>query len=133
MASVEMRGPFFTRDPAKTFRQNVRTLMLEVANEGAKRVIARLRAGEDKRRPLSIGGRVADLVEGRTHSLRGKAWLVTAVVSVNTAGRTAAEATAILAGAARIESREHPFRRVTSEIRSSRAANLSELLKGIDG
>jgi hypothetical protein len=48
-----MDGPFFRKDPALTFRQNVRVMMDAVAAEGEKDVRAQYQAGEARRRPIS--------------------------------------------------------------------------------
>jgi hypothetical protein len=91
--AVKLEGPFFTRDPRKTFRQNIRSYMDKVAEVAEADVQARL-----------TGSREADVtraeVQGRTSSLAGKRWAVTARVSVSAAGYTRAEAIRVKAIAA---------------------------------
>lgn len=132
--TIKLDGPFFQRDPAKTFRQNIRVLMKAVAEEGEADVRAQLRAGQDHRRPISRGvspDRVADHVVGRVTSLSGRLWAVTAVVSVNNRGLTKVQGIALMAAASTLEGRTHAFRRTTGRIRRSRKVNTEELLKGI--
>lgn len=123
------RGPFFQGDPGRRFRENARISMRQVARDGARRAIALLRAGQGRRRPLSFGGRVADHVIGRTASLSGNAWKVTAVVSVNAAGLSGRERVALYGAAARVERETHAFREATESIRRIRFEN--DLLAGI--
>ncbi len=125
---MDLSGPFFTRDPAKTFRQNIRDFMDEVADVGADDVRAQLRAGEDRRAPIHgvSPSRVSAYVQGRTSSLRGKRWAVTAVVSVRPVG-SRRQAISIMAAASRVEAQTHAFRRTASRLRKAR----TDLLKGL--
>jgi hypothetical protein len=66
-------GPFFRRDPVKTFRQNLRTMMDELAQEAAATAQAAYPIG-----PSGAGRRG---IVGRTKNLRGQRWAVTAVVT----------------------------------------------------
>jgi hypothetical protein len=125
-AGVDMSGPFFRRDPKKTFRKNLRDFMDEVAELGEADVVAQLRAGEGRRASIRGGGRVSQFVQGRTSSIRGKRWAVTAVVSVRPVGDRK-RAVAIMAAAAEIEAREHVFRRTTARLRKAR----TNLVKGL--
>jgi hypothetical protein len=132
--TIDLSGPFFTNDPRKTFRQNVRVLMAAVAAEGESDVKAQLRAGESGRYPISHKvqpSHVSGHVVGRVRSLTGKPWAVTAVVSVNNSGFTKAQGIALMASAAWVESQVHAFRKTTGRIRRARALNTVELLKGI--
>jgi hypothetical protein len=131
--TIDRSGPFFEHDPAKTVRQNGQVLIARVAEEGAADIIAQLQAGESRRAPISrtSGDRVSAHVIGRTQSLTGKPWQMTAVVSVVNRGLSRAEATALMAAASEIEGRAHVFRRTTSRLRRSRAVNRAELLKGL--
>lgn len=125
----QLRGPFFRADPGRRFRENARVSMRQVARDGARRAIALLRAGQGRRRPLSIGGRVADHIIGRTASLTGRRWQVTAVVSVNAAGVSGRDRVALYGAAARVERETHAFRDATESIRRIRFEN--DLLAGI--
>lgn len=125
---MDMTGPFFDHDPAKTFRRNVRDFMDEVAAIGEAEVKAQLRSGEGSRRPIRgvTPARVSGHVVGRTSSLSGKRWAVTAVVSPRPTG-SRKQAIAVMAAAAEIEKREHVFRRATARLRKAK----TNLLKGL--
>jgi hypothetical protein len=132
--TIDKSGPFFTKDPARTFRSNIRTMMDAVAREGQSDVRAQLQVGEGGRQPISHGvqpGRVSAHVVGRTSNLVGKRWAVTAVVSVQNRGFTGAQGKALMAAASRVEAQTHAFRKTKGRIRSTRAMNTDELLKGI--
>lgn len=133
--TIDLKGPFFTKQPGKTFRQNVRVMMAAVAAEGEADVQAQLRAGEGNRRRISHGvapDRVSGHAVGRVHSLGGNLWAVTAVISVNNSGLTPAQGIALMAAAAVVERQTHAFRRTTGRLRRARSVNTTELLKGID-
>lgn len=76
---VELTGPFFQVDPRKTFRANAKVLLTAIAQEGEKEVKARS--------PYYTGSKgdptshIRDDIVGRTKSLSGKPWALTAVVS----------------------------------------------------
>jgi hypothetical protein len=129
LKGVDMTGPFFQRDPVKTWRENVKDFMDEVAALGEAEVKAQLKSGEGRRAPIHgvTPARVSAYVVGRTKSLTGKRWGVTAVVSVRpfTMGRK--EAISIMAAAAEIEKREHVFRTATARIKRAK----TNLLKGL--
>ena len=76
---VELSGPFFTRDPRKTLRANIRAYMDRIAEVGEAEIARRM-----------TGSREANAtrghVWGRTSSVTGKRWAVTARVSVDTRG-----------------------------------------------
>lgn len=129
--SITRDGPFFRVDPRATFRANVRRLIAAVVAEGERDVQGQLRVGEAGRAPVRGVGRVADHVVGRTKAITGREWEVSGVVSVNTAGMTRAHAVATRAAAARIEARNHAFRRTKGRLRRARAVNIDELLRGL--
>jgi hypothetical protein len=127
-------GKFFEVDPAKVFRQNVQDFMAAVAREGEKDVQGQLRAGESGRFPLGGGirpGRVSGHVVGRVHSLTGKHWTSTAVVSVNASGLDGKQAIKLKAAASGLEAREHAIRRTAGRLRRSAAVNTADLFKGL--
>lgn len=130
--TTKLEGPFFRRDPVKTYRQNVRDFMDQVAKLGEDEVKAAMRSGESRRRPVSSGvqpARVSAHVRGRTTSLAGKRWQVSATVSVS--GRTVAgrkQSVALKAAAAEIEKREKAFARASSRINRVRV----DLAKGLN-
>lgn len=140
VGGVAYSGPFFAGDPAQTFRRNARTLMDSIASSGQS-VARELATGAE-------GSAVRDRIVGRTHSLTGKRWQVTAVVSLNLAGldrRQAARLMAITAGRQRgvtatgrrvgttvgLEARTHAFRRATDRVSTLRADAAAVLLEGI--
>jgi len=125
---VDLSGPFFQSDPAKTFRRNIRDFMDEVVEVGAEDVRVQLRSGQAGRAAISAtGGRVADYVVGRTSNLSGKRWAVTGVVSVRPVGLSRRGAISVMAAAARVEAQTHAFRRTTSRLRKAK----TDLLKGL--
>jgi hypothetical protein len=132
--TIDLSGPFFTKDPRKTFRPNARVMLKAIEEEGEADVRAQLRAGESGRVPISHGvtpNRVSAHVVGRVASLTGKPWQVTAVVSVNNSGFSRQEGIALMAAASRVERETHAFRKTTNRLRRSRKANAAELLKGL--
>jgi hypothetical protein len=129
---IDVSGPFFQRDPRKTFRANVRVMMRRIEEEGEADVIQQQHVGEGSRAEISHGlGRVSQHVVGRVTSVTGRPWQVTAVVSVNNSGFSGAEGIALMAAASRVEAETHAFRRTTTRLRKARAINAAELLKGI--
>jgi len=133
-SSITFDGPFFRKDPARTFRQNIRDLSDRFAAEGEADVRQQMRAGEVARRPIAAGvspSRVSAHVVGRTSSLAGRRWAVTAVVSVQNAGFTKRQGTALMAAAARVEAETHAFRRTVSRLRRGRRQIEAELFEGI--
>jgi hypothetical protein len=132
VTTIHLGGPFFRKDPTKTFRGNVRVMMAAVAAEGEADVKAQLAAGEGGRLPIRrLGNRVRHHVVGRTRSIAGKQWAVTAVVSVNNSRFTKAQGISLMAAAASVESRVHAFRKTKNRIGRSRKTNMAELLKGL--
>ena len=127
---VDFSGPFFTKDPVKTIRANIRDMMDALAAEGERDVQQQI-AGRAGSMPAYTGW-THDHVRGRTESLAGKQWAVSAVVSMNTTGMAAKDAIRTQAAAAGIEARFHPFRRTTTAIRRSRKIMAANLVKGIE-
>lgn len=127
--SLEKNGPFFRKDPQKTFRKNVRDFLDEVAELGEAEVQAAMRAGQGNRREMRgiKPARVSGHVRGRTSSLSGKRWALTAVVSINNSGLSKRQGITLMAAGAEIEKREHVFRRTTARLRKAR----TDLLKGL--
>lgn len=73
--TIELQGPFFTADPVKTYRQNIRSLMDDLARAAEDEVKARLRPG-----PAADAAR--GYIRGRTHSYKdGHRWATYMVVS----------------------------------------------------
>ncbi len=131
--TIDVSGPFFTHDPAKTFLGNVHTLLEAIAQEGQQDVDAQLEASESGRAPLASGkGRVRDFVRGRVESIGGKPWHLNVVISPDRSGLDARDAIGLYAAASRIEGREHVFRRTTTRLRRGNALNRAELTKGLE-
>jgi hypothetical protein len=130
-----MDGPFFRKDPGATFRQNVRAMMDAVAEEGEKDVRAQLEAGNAGRAPVRHWGsqHSSEFVRGRTVSLTGKRWAVTAVVSLLVPqGAARRQAQSLKAAGSLLEERLHAFRKTKNRLGRTRKTNMSELLKGIE-
>ena len=124
---VSHSGPAFERDPARTFRQNVRDMMDEIAEWGEADVQRRIAAIG----PLGIRtGRTRSRYVGRTHALIGKRWAVTAVVSPSTEGLGRSEAIGVMAAASAIEGRHRVIRASARALRRFRARMQAELLEG---
>lgn len=130
--TIDLSGPFFRKNPRLTFRQNVQVLMAAVAVEAEADVRAQMRQSDGSRKPIRVlGDHTSDHVIGRTRSLKGKQWAVTAVVSVNNSGFTKAGGTSLMAAGASVERRTHAFRRTTGRMRKAKALNTAELLRGL--
>jgi hypothetical protein len=127
---VDFTGPFFTKDPAKTVRENIGEMMDRLAAEGERDVKQQIE-GRSGSMPYYTGW-TRDTVRGRTESLSGKSWAVSAVISTDTSGMNARDAIRTKAAAAGIEARWHPFRRTTSAIRRSKAVLAANLTKGLE-
>jgi len=127
---MDLSGPFFTRDPAKTVRENIRDMLGRLAEEMEKDVQGQIeaRAGST---PAYTGWSRSRVV-GRTASLVGRNWWLHAVVSPNTTGLDKANAIRTMAATATIERRWHPFRKTSFRVRHSRAVLGANLTKGID-
>jgi len=132
---VDFKGPFFKRDPVKTYRANQRDLMDKLAAEGERDVKLQMQAGQAQRYPLGGGirpGRVSGHVVGRTSNLAGKRWQATAYVTVRNQGFTAKQGIKLMAAASWLETSIHPFRRTIGRMRRARALITADLLKGLD-
>lgn len=73
---VEYSGPFFEKDIRKTFRQNARTLVLQIAEDAEKLIEGELNQHRGPDAP-----HIADHIEARAQALTGKKWALTAVAS----------------------------------------------------
>jgi hypothetical protein len=123
-------GPFFAHDPVKTFGENVTRQIQAVTDAAARSVATQLRIGQGGRQPVSrIGGRVADRVIGRMHSLDGKAWRATGRVSLDASGLSPVDRLALFAAGARVEAKTHAFARADAAI--ARKLREDELLRGL--
>jgi hypothetical protein len=127
---VTLSGPFFTKDPGKTLRANVRDLMDALAEqmEGDVKDAIAANAGSMPQ----YTGWSRDRTVGRTVSISGKRWGTWARVSANTEGMSKADAIRTKAAAASIERRWHPYRKAKSNVYRARALITADLTKGLD-
>lgn len=128
ITGLEMTGPFFAKDPAKTFADNLEDFMDAVAKRAEVEVVARMRRGEVRRAPISAGvqparvsGHVVGRPAGRPHHK--------AVVSIRPQRLSAKQAIALMAAASEVESQTGAFRKVKGRIR--KATREVDLLKDI--
>ena len=128
--TVATEGPFFTRDPGKTLRQNVRDMMDQLAGWMEAEVRKQV-TGHAGQMPHYTGWTAAHTI-GRTESYSGKRWGTWAVVSANTDGMSARDAIRTKAAAATIERRWHPYRNVKSGVYRSRPILTADLTKGLN-
>jgi hypothetical protein len=127
---VELDGNFFRRDPRKTVKQNIRKMMEAMAPE-AERLVQDQISGRAGSMPYYTGWTHRN-IKGRAKSVGGKPWAATMVVSANTSGMSRGDAIRTKAAASGIERRWHPFRRVTSALRRSRAVLAANLVEGLE-
>lgn len=129
--SIRKDGPFFRRDPEKTFRGNAHEMMKAVARVGAEDVRGQMRVGEANRAPIrALGDRVSDHVGGELRRYpAGSPY--SAVVFVVNRGFSRDDAISMMAAASRVESQTHAFRKTAGRISRSRAVNVEQLLKGL--
>lgn len=129
--SITRTGPFFRRDPGKTFGDNAHAMMLAVAREGAADVAGQLAAGNAARAAISaLGGHVSDHVEGELRR-RPAGRNYTATIFVANRGFTRREAKSLMAAASEVEGQTRAFRKTAGRISRARAVNVDELLRGI--
>jgi hypothetical protein len=128
--SVELNGNFFRRDPRKTVKGNIRKMMEAMAPEAERLVKTQIEARAGSMPYYT--GRTTDNIVGRAQSVSGKSWAATMVVSANTSGMSRGDAIRIKASASGIERRWHPFKRVASALRRSRAVLAANLTEGLE-
>ena len=133
--SVDLSGPLFERDVKATVRENIRTMLQGIAEEGASSVRDDMAFGEGGRQPISDNvspDRESEWVFGRVRSLAGKPWALTAVISINNHGLSSEQGIALMAGAARVESETHAFRQAASGLRGARAILAADLTRNLE-
>ncbi len=128
-ARVTLDGAFFTRDPGKTLRANVRDMLEGLAAE-MEREVKGIIAGAAGSMPGYTGWSYEHTI-GRVESYSGKQWGTWAVVSANTEGMSKADAIRTKAAAATIERRFHPYRRVKGGVYRLRPVLQANLTKGM--
>ena len=130
VTTISFTGPFFTKDPGLTLRENMRVMVAAMAEEGATDMQAQIRAKASSM-PRSTGW-TADHVHGYTKSSKtGKPWALWAAVAQDTAGMDAKTAIRTQAAASSIARRWQPARKTRNRLMRSRHINKAELLKGI--
>ena len=143
---VTLEGPFFAKDPSKTFYQNLHDMLENLAQEMGENVRSAI-ASHATEMPYWTGWTLRT-VEGYTQSKQtGKHWATWAAVGTVTAGMNRADAIRTKAAAAGrhtprgvrpngttrgIEQRWHPFRNLKSGIYRSRALLSVDLAKGMN-
>jgi hypothetical protein len=127
-AKVTLEGPFFRKDPGKTFRGNVRDMMDNLAVE-MEREVRRQTDAHAGQMPNWTGWS-ADHVHGFTEW--NIDWGTWAAVQAYTKGMSVKDAKRTKAAAATIERRWHPYRSVKSGIYRSRALITADLAKGLE-
>lgn len=127
---VDLTGPFFTADVAKTLRENMRQALEGLAEEGERLVKSQF--------PVYTGRGRAGVV-GRVKSLDGRPWFLTAVVSQQYvypwgkhglrgfAGRSQAEYRG-----GKLEAQRKMFRRTATAMRRSVKILRANLTKGLE-
>lgn len=117
--TVELTGPFFTRDPSLTFRENIRQMLEGLAEAGQEAVQSVYPVGP------TGDGRAG--VRGRVESLSGKKWWANAVISQTHVYPWPNGGERQYRGG-KTEAQHHMFRNVARSIRVQRA-NLTEGLE----
>lgn len=120
--SISLTGPFFKQQPSKTFRQNVRLMLEAMAEEGQEDVKVQY--------PVLTGAGQAGVV-GRVHSLSGRPWALTMVISEQHVYPWPHGGQKQYRGG-RTEAKHHMFRTTAGRLRRSRAVNKAELAKGLN-
>jgi len=130
-AKVELAGNFFTRDPGKTLRGNVRDMLDALAAWMEAEVRSEITGHAGAM--LRYTGWSYDHTLGYTTSGKtGKRWGTWAAVGAVTAGMGKQDAIRTKAAAASIEKRFHPYRRVKSGIYRSRPIIQANLARGLE-
>ena len=128
---VELRGDFFTKDPAKTVRGNIRDMLEALSDEMEHETRGQI-ADHASQMPYWTGHTLRQTKGYVTSPKTGKRWQLWAAVGVVTTGMDKKDAIRTKAAAATIERRWHPFRRVKSGVYRSRAVISADLTEGID-
>lgn len=131
--NIDASGPFFTYDPAKTFRRNAQRLLDETAEHGSTLVRSEMVAGQSRRSPIRIvsPNRVAAHVIAQVRVRQSDPDKLVSVVKVRNGGMSPRQAISLMAAASEIEGQSHPFRRVAGRLRKANKVNAAELLKDI--
>ena len=120
--TVNLSGPFFQRDPGKTLYANIGRMLEGLAEEGERLVKSRY--------PVFTGAGQRGVV-GRTRSLTGKRWAVSAVVSQTHVYPWTNGGSKQYRGG-KTEARVHMFRDTARALRQSRAVLTANLTAGLE-
>ncbi len=133
---IDTSGPFFTKNPGKTFRANARSMLRAMAVEAEESIVSNLKSSDGGRAPISAGVKPAHVsghVRAGVPHTPGKSQ--TGVIKVNVYvpnfGFSAKQGRALMAAYSRVEAKTRIFRRTTSALRRARSLNVGELLKGL--
>lgn len=136
--TVHLDGPFFTRNPAKTVRGNIRDMLEALAREGE--------ADVRDHSPTGPTGAFRAGIQGRVESVTGKRWYLHAVISqthvypwgqhVGTTIRSGRKQVANRGEAqyrgGKLERKLHMFRNTASRLRSMRSVIGADLARGLE-
>lgn len=128
---VTLEGPFFTKDPGKTFYANLGDMLDKLAGEMEDQVRAQIGQHEGAM-PFWTGWSRDHAIGYTTSAQTGKHWATWAAVGEVTAGMDAKHAIRTKAAAASIERRFHPYRNVKSGVYRARALITADLTRGLE-
>lgn len=120
--TVDLSGPFFRRRPGDTLYRNIGRMLEGLAEEGERLVQSQY--------PIYTGAGRAG-VRGRVHSLSGKRWAVSAVVSQTHVYPWPGGGQKQYRGG-KTEARHHMFRDTARALRRSRAVLSANLTEGMN-
>lgn len=130
-SKIELSGSFFTHDPVKSYRANIRDMLeaLSVELEGQVKGEIEAHQGEMPR----WSGWSRDHTKGYViGAVSGRRWQYWAAAAAYTAGMDTKDARRTKAAAATIEKRWHPYRRVKAGVYRARALISADLAKGLE-
>jgi len=125
VTTIDATGPFFQYDPVKRYSQNQIEMLEAFAKEGEQDIQAQVAAAGYG------GGHFYEGVVGRVHSLGGKQWKATAVISQTHVYPWPGGGAKEYRGG-KLESRHGFFRKTKTRLNRSRAVNKAELTKGLN-
>lgn len=141
--TIALDGPFFTQDPAKTVRENIRDMLEALAEQGERDVKDHFPIGAP---PDPHPGLGREGVVGRVESITGRRWQLHAVISqqavypwgarrgatIRSGKRQVANSAVAQYRGGKLERKLHMFSRTASRIRSLRAVTGANLTRGIE-
>lgn len=130
-AKVTLEGPFFVKNPGKTFYQNLGDMLAKLAEEMQTEVEAQI-AAHASEMPFYTGWSHDHAVGYTTSAKTGKHWATWAAVGSVTAGMGRDDARRTKAAAASIERRFHPYRNVKAGVYRARALITADLTRGLE-